>query len=362
MKHLKILMLMMSGILVLSSCGLLPKEESFRTAPLIQKYEQEDFNEAEVVRGDMQLTNQVSCNYIPLTTVDLSFAVGGEVYDEIYVKVGDTVEKGQLLAQLSLSNTEDILEDCSEQITKLKMQIAAVEENRDLAIERQKIMFKDMPEEVLNNAIESTNSMYDMQKQSYQDELTVTQIRQKETQTKLDERQIYATMDGVVTFVRDPDENDLSVEGERFITVADASSSLFRAETKLWNYFKSGDRYEIAVEDEMYDAVVVSEAELGLEETEKTEGEAHYVYLKLESPALSLEERIYGTVIVTLDSRKDVLMVPESAVSTTKGQSVVYYTDEAGLKAYKQVEIGLTADGMTEIISGLSEGESVIVK
>ena len=362
MKRLKLLALTLGGVLMLTSCGLLPEEETFRTAPLIQEYEQEEFNEALVVRGDMQLTNQVSCNYIPLTTVDLSFGVGGETYDEIYVEVGDTVKKGQLLAQLSLSNAEDTLDECSEQITKLQMQISAIEENRELAIERQKIMFEDMPEEALNSAIESTNSMYDMQKQSYTDELTVVHIRQKETQAMFDERQIHATMDGVVTFVRDVEEDDLSVEGERFITVADASSSLFRAETKLWNYFKPGDRYVVTVKDEAYDAVVASEAELGLEEIEKTEGEAHYVYLKLENLALNLDERIYGTVIVTLDSRKDILMVPESAVSTTKGQSVVYYQDEAGLKAYKQVEIGLVADGMVEIISGLVEGESVIVK
>ena len=87
-----------------------------------------------------------------------------------------------------------------------------------------------------------------------------------------------------------------------------------------------------------------------------------FVYLKLKNPAFELDMKTFGSFNLVRDSRKDVLMVPESAVSTTKGQSIVYYQDEAGLKAYKPVEIGLIANGMVEIVSGLKEGEKVIVK
>ena len=111
-----------------------------------------------------------------------------------------------------------------------------------------------------------------------------------------------------------------------------------------------------------YEAVVASEAELGIQEQEKTEGKAAYVYLLLKTPAFDLEDGDRGTFTLVLDSRKDVLMVPEKAVTTANGQSIVYYQNEEGLKAYKPVETGLVANKMVEIISGLAEGESVIAE
>ena len=135
---------MLSILLVFSSCGLLPEEETFRTVPVITTYEKEEFEETVVVRGDMQLTNQISCTYIPLKTEDLSFSVGGELYDKIFVEVGDRVEKGQLLAQLDLSGAEEDIANSSEQINRLKMQMDALEENRELELQRQKILLGDV--------------------------------------------------------------------------------------------------------------------------------------------------------------------------------------------------------------------------
>ena len=61
-----------------------------------------------------------------------------------------------------------------------------------------------------------------------------------------------------------------------------------------------------------------------------------------------------------LDYRDNALVVPAKAVTTVAGQTVVYYVDEDGLRAYKPVETGLAANGMVEILSGLEEGEAII--
>ncbi len=362
MKRFKLLMIMLSGMLVLTSCGLLPEEETFRTAPVIKTYEKEEFNQTVVVRGDMELTNKITCNFVPMQTENLSFSVGGEFYDEIFVSEGDRVEKGELLAQLDLSGAEEAIENCTPQINRLEMQITALEENRALELERQKILLSDGSEEALNEALERTNRQFDAQKQPLEDQLTVAQIQLREAKALLSERQIRAGFDGTVTFVRSVEEEERNIAGDRVVTVADTSTSLFKAETKYWDSLKPGDEYIITANKREYEAVVVSEAELGIEETEKQEGEMEFVYLKLKKPALDLDVQTFGSFNLLRDSRKNVLMVPESAVSTSKGQSIVYYQDEAGLKAYKQVEIGLVAEGMVEIVSGLTEGERVIVK
>ena len=85
------------------------------------------------------------------------------------------------------------------------------------------------------------------------------------------------------------------------------------------------------------------------------------MYFALTQPAFTLEGNDRGTLVLVLDERTDVLRVPSGAISTINGEAVVYYQSESGFKTYKNVTIGLEAEGMVEIISGLEEGEEVIV-
>lgn len=362
MKRWKSLIIILSGMLALSSCGLLPEEETFRAVPLIKSYEKEEFNETVVVRGDMELTNKITCNYIPMASEHLSFAVGGELYDQIFVQVGDSVEKGQLVAQLDLSSAEEAVKNCTPQINRLELQIDALEENRALELERQKILMSGSPAEMLNEALQRTNDQFDAQKQPLEDQLTVAYIQLSEAKAQISERQLRAGISGTVTHVLEFEEDERNVAGDRVVTIADTSTALFRAETKYWSWLKPGDKHVITANKKEYEAVVVSEADLGLEEAEKEDGETAYIYLQLTKPAFDLEVQSFGAFDLLRDSRKDVLMVPDSAVTTLNGKSIVYYQDESGLKAYKQVETGLKANGMVEIVSGLAEGESIIVK
>ena len=355
------MIVLLSGMLVLSSCGLLPEEETFRTAPVIKTYEKEEFETTYVVRGDMQLTNKITGNYLPMQSESLYFTVGGEFFDDIYVKVGDSVKKGDLLAQLDLSGAQEAIDECTPQIRQLEKQIAALEENRALELDRQKILLGGSSEEALNDALAKTNAQFDAQKQPLEDALTVARIRLSEAQAKLNERQLRAGMDGMVTYVISYEEDERNTASNCVVKISDTSTSLFKAETKYWADLKPGDEYLISANKKEYEAVVVSEAELGLEETEKIEGEKAYVYLQLKEPAFDLKVNTMGTFSVCRDTRENVLMVPEHAVTSQKGNSIVYYQDESGLKAYKQVETGLVADGMVEIVSGVTEGEVIIL-
>ncbi len=362
LKRWGLLLVMIAGMLLMSSCSLLPEEETFSAAPLIRQYEREEFKFAFAERGNMVLEQKISCTYVPVQTEGLRFKIGGEYFGEIFVKVGDSVKKGQLLAQLNLDGVGDRIESCRMQIDKLGMRIAALEENRALALDRQRILHDQSTREELNRALESVNEQYDSQKRSLEDELEIALLQLSEYEQELSDRQLRAGIDGTVTFVRGVRSGDRSVAGERFMTIADARVSLFRSETKLWNEFEPGDEILITANKKEYEAVVASEEELGLPPQEKVADKEAYVYFLLKAPAFDLEDGDRGTIVLTLDSRTDVLMVPESAISSANGQSIVYYQNEEGLKAYKPVETGLVANKMIEIISGLTEGESVIVE
>ena len=210
--------------------------------------------------------------------------------------------------------------------------------------------------------MDAVNAQFDAQKQALTDSRDIVRMRLEEDQARLDQRQLRAPIDGTVTYLRKFKEGDVSTVGERMVTVADSTLSLFRAETEYWDRFHPGDGVIVTAKKTDYAAVVMSEAELGLEKAEKTPGKKAYVYFALNEPTFDLEDNDRGTVVLTLDTREDVLCVPSGAVSVINGETVVYYQDENGVKAFKRVEAGLTANKMTEIISGLEEGELVIAE
>lgn len=348
--------------LLLSSCSLLPEEEIFADAPVIKQFSGVGFKLAQVEKSDMVQSERIYCTYVPVQTETLKYSVGGLYFGETFVEVGDSVTKGQLLAQLDMSGIDSKLDACRLQIEKLGIRMAALEENRALALERQRLMMREAAEEELNEALAEVDRQYDRQKQSLMDELTIAQLQQAEYEEEVARRQLRAGFDGTVTHVRKTQEGERSTAGERGVTVADSTMSLFRAETGYWDRFKPGDEYIITVSKVEYEAIVTSEEELGIPVTEKTEGRAGYVYLRLKYPSFELEDGDKGTLELILDERKGVMTVPKSAVSQAGDIYIVYCQDEDGMKTYKQVEIGLSANNKVEILSGLSEGESVIVR
>jgi macrolide-specific efflux system membrane fusion protein len=67
-----------------------------------------------------------------------------------------------------------------------------------------------------------------------------------------------------------------------------------------------------------------------------------------------------AVVAVVTARAKDVLSVPSAAVATTGGQSTVIVVRD-GRQVSTVVEIGLEGDQSTEIVSGLSEGDEVVL-
>ncbi len=84
-------------------------------------------------------------------------------------------------------------------------------------------------------------------------------------------------------------------------------------------------------------------------------------YLQLLQPDPTLENGESGTVQVTLDQREDVLYVNKEAIKAAEGAQFVYMLDENGLKVLREVVTGLESDDYIEVVSGLAEGDSVIV-
>ncbi len=77
-------------------------------------------------------------------------------------------------------------------------------------------------------------------------------------------------------------------------------------------------------------------------------------------PHPQLREGMTASAEIEVARRTDVLVVPAEAVITADGESTVRVVTEDGLEN-RQVETGLSDGAVTEILSGLNEGEEVVI-
>ena len=344
----------------LSSCGLLPEEETFRSAPLLTEPAGAEYITDVCTRGDITLSEDVSFSYIPLQSVDLSFDIGGLPFDKFYVAKGDAVTEGTLLASLDCSSYEAELSNILSSIEDLTFKRTQAEENRNMELNAKAQADASLTYEEREQDLQAIRNRYAQTIQEIDDNLYIAGLKKEQAEKEIAKRQIYAPFDGVVTYVADFDPWTLTAQGARVISIADASSSLFRANTKYWDSFTAGDHYMITTKGNTYEGVILDPMEVEEEPLLREEGKAGYVYLSLLEVPADLSERDTGLITVTIAEKKDVLSVPASAVVEISGETAVYVPDEDGFRSYKKVTVGLSSSTRAEIVEGLSEGDIVI--
>ena len=129
-------------------------------------------------------------------------------------------------------------------------------------------------------------------------------------------------------------------------------------ETDIANVTK-GDQVELSTDDGTAYYGTVSEVGL-LPST--TSGSAEYpVTIAITGKGKGLFDGVSVDISIVYERRTDVLAVPSMAVTTADGTSTVTVVASDGTQKKTTVKTGDTADDYTEITSGLSEGDSVLV-
>ena len=184
-----------------------------------------------------------------------------------------------------------------------------------------------------------------------------------ELKAALEEHQIFAGIDGVVTYVWPFTDGQQSVKNLRVITISDLDSAVFTAKTEYAEFFPVGEPVTIICQKKEYKAHVVDPVELGLEEpnTEETNEERSTIYFTLDLPDPTLANGVNGTITLALDRRPNVLYLSKDVIKTTDGKPFVYLQDENGLRIMQPITTGLQTNDFVEITSGLQEGDRVIV-
>ncbi len=86
------------------------------------------------------------------------------------------------------------------------------------------------------------------------------------------------------------------------------------------------------------------------------------VQIVLDNSTSDVKPSMSDTVNIITNVKSGVLLVPNSAVTTKQGTSHVSVLGSDGKPKQQEVTVGLSNDTMTEIVSGLNEGDAVVTQ
>lgn len=359
-KHNKIFALILILVLLTTSCNLAPKEEVLPDAPVIQETKVKEYKKAEVLRGDIIDKVSVESRYTAFQSEELKFGINGSRIYNVYVEEGDYVKAGDLLAELMMDDLKEQTQDYLDNIESINLRISNQADLRDFALsklsELQEIEgFNDQ----LSSRYESEIANYEKTIAKLEEELYIKEKRLNNLYEEVKKRQIIAGIDGIVLDIVDYSDRDVSNKDKKFITVYNPDSMLFVTNGRNTDLFIPGNQVDIAVADTEYSARVISPDELS--NFDDITPDDNVAYLRVLDEEGILQSNSKGVITFILDELKDVLYLPKSAVHKDKDKSFVYVEDEGGFKSIKEIVTGIEADRKVEIISGLSEGDSVIL-
>ena len=356
----KLVGLVLITVLLVSGCGLLPAEEELPKAPVVQTMDEAYFTTAEVKKGTVRDFVSERCTYQYQATQNLSFGFGGETVEETYVVVGQKVYAGDVLAELANDDLEEGIKVYNEQIQQLEEQTEYYAELLEIEKERQALAKKYGRKYDESRLKQLQNQYDDVYGRKY-----IMDLQLGEYQAQLEGRRLVAGIDGIVEYVK---QIPMWMGGrinanERYITIRSEKAG-FVITTSNDSIYEFGKVFTITTDAGDYDCEVVK-----IKRPNKEKGGTTTVVLEPLKPDENLVIGTSGNLICELQRVDNVLYIPSYAVHTIDDKPAVYVIDEQGFRSIRYIETGLSIktkpskdDNRTEVISGLSLGEKVIVQ
>jgi HlyD family secretion protein len=357
---------------------------------------------AKVTRGDVTRSVVATGQIQPITKVEVKSKASG-IVEKLYVDINNQVKKGQQLAQL---DQQEILA----QVDAQRAQLASAEANVSATqanIDQDKVnaaapdlpMYKatldrnlEMKKQgiVSQQALDDTNKEYlaaltrrdsakaqigvdaAKLKQAHAQVLQ-SQASLKQLEEQLSYTTIVAPMDGVI-LSRDVEIGDAVSS----ILVLGSTATLVMTEGDINQVYVQGkvDEADIAhvymdqparikvesFRERTFNGKVTKIAPLGVQKDNVTTFE---VRVSIDNPGGELKANMTANAEILLDEHKGVLTVPENAVMYDNQKNASVQVPDSKQKDGTRkvpVKVGLSNGSVTEIVSGLKEGEQVVLQ
>lgn len=304
----------------------------FRPRPLEEKYQL-----APVVRADIRQTVTASGRIKSQTQVDLKFPTGG-LLTWVGVKEGDKVKKWQAIASL---DKRELTKTLQKYLLDFSKERADFDEDRQVTY-RDKVLTDTLSRILAKN-------QYDLDK-------AVLDVEIKDLAVKL--ATITSPIAGVVIRTEPPVAGVNITSTAAIYTVADPDHLIFEAEIDETDIglIAIGQAAELVLDAFPDKTVALTVDRIDLNASLDSAGATVYqVELNLADPA-GLYLGLNGELTLITAEKTGVLTVPDSAVSDGTVRAVRNKRLETVM-----VETGISSGETIEIVSGLAEGERVVL-
>ncbi len=315
-----------------------------------------------VTRKTVQQVMSLQCTYSQTQEMELSFDLDQELITDVFVEKGDTVKRGQVLASVNVNATEEKIEDLQYEISVNELALQQAVEKRDFELSEEELWYEGYTsqtkddKEAMKEACESIEDTYGKIIQAIEDELYFQRMRLTQYQSYIEKGELKAPIDGVMSQVMSDLEGSLCVKGETIMRIYAPDSKLYYSDdVEAIPYLQKDVEYTIV-------------CGLGKTAREYTvvpanmENWGELVYFRLLDEDYDPNHIVLGKITLVIEEKENALSVDERAIHASKDAYYVYTLDENNVRRMQFVEVGLQGNGVVEILSGLSEGDRVIIK
>ncbi|MBZ9627002.1 efflux RND transporter periplasmic adaptor subunit [Psychroflexus sp. CAK1W] len=327
----------------------------------------EVFKTEEPTRETIVKKTMATGTLIPREEVDVKPNISG-VIDKLFVKPGETVEIGDMIAQLKVVPNITSLNSAKNQVRQAKINLA----NEKKIFERQKELFA--------KGVISEND-FDLAKNAYDNALQNLKAAEEnleiiETGTTQDAgnaatTQIKARISGMILDVPVEVGNQVIEannfnEGTTIALIAKTDDMIFegKVDESEVGKIKEGLPLEItvgAIEDKTFNATLDYISPKGTEENGAVQFDIEGS-LKL-NDSVFIRAGLSANASIILERSEDVLAISESLVQFEKETNKPFVEVEIGEQQFEKrmVELGLSDGINVEVISGVSKGDKIKV-
>lgn len=343
-KRIAVFGLVLAVAVSAAGCGLLPDEETEETLPSITPPKLSQKPVYEVTTATLETKVRGIGELKSKQMEQLFFIDGDKRVKDVYVKPGDTVVAGDLLAELDVTAAERDL-----RTRKLKFR-----QNELAMIETLRKADEMEPEELEQAKIDF--------------ELARTEILDLEE--NIERAKIYASFSGTVISVQ-ISKGDQVQAYTPVITIADLSQLVVAAN------ISKDDLKSVAIG---MDASVninsagefkgkVSQLPVVKEQNQNNNGFPQqpekdtlekYLLVDIEPFPEGLSLGTPLSVVIVTNRKENAVVIPSAALRTHAGRNYVQVVDEDGSKREVDVEVGQQTPTLVEIINGLTPGQKVV--
>jgi len=357
---------------------------------------------AKVERGDLAKSVVATGKVTPITKVEIKSKASG-IVKKLYVDYGDRVKKGQLLAQLDKVEIEAQVEqsraalqaaEASLASSKADFERAKVDaEGPDVPLLKREYdralgMAKDGV--VSQSALDDADKNYQMalNKQNVakaqvtvlkakiaqaRAEVARDEANLKQLEEQLSYTDITSPIDGIV-LSRDVEIGDavssilvLGSSATLVMTLGDTSQVYVKGKVDESDIGKVylGQPARIKVEsfkDKTFNGVVTKISPMGVEKDNVTTFE---VRVSINNPGGELKAEMTANAEIIQEEHKNVLQIPEGAILYDKDKKASVEIPDPHAKDGKKkiaLNIGISNGAKTEVLSGLKEGNEVVLQ